>query len=169
MIKTEIAKLKQLLSKAKADFHVCLREFIRFSDVGMARFQDITYRIISSFGIDVSNENAIIEFENFCRINCFLRYRKTSPSDLIKIWVKILNPQSIPVINVTNMEDFFERFARGTLQEQPTLITTTFAKHMIDLFKLEQCMIDDDRIDMIKLQVKIEDGTLSTDLFNQLI
>ena len=67
------------------------------------------------------------------------------------------------------MEDFFERFARGTLQEQPTLITTTFAKHMIDLFKLEQCLVDYDRIDMIKLQVKIEDGTFGIELFNQLI
>jgi hypothetical protein len=40
---------------------------------------------------------------------------------------------------------------------------------MIDLFKLESCLVDDDRIDMIKLQNKIENGTFSTGLFNQLI
>jgi hypothetical protein len=94
---------------------MCLRNFVRFSDVGNARFLDITYRIISSFGVDISNENSIIEFEIFCRINCFLKYQKTSPSDLIKTWVKILNPLSIPVINVLDMTDFFERFARGSI------------------------------------------------------
>ncbi len=108
-------KLQQLLRTAKANRQVCLGNFVRFSDVGRARFKDITYRIISSFGIDISNEYSIIEFENFCRINSFLKYQKTSPSDLIKIWVKILNPLSIPVITVLDMTDFFERFARGSI------------------------------------------------------
>jgi hypothetical protein len=46
------------------------------------------------------------------------------------------------------MVDFFERFARGSMTEQPSLISHTFAVHMLELFERE-CLIDElDRVDM---------------------
>lgn len=46
------------------------------------------------------------------------------------------------------MIDLFERFARGRMLELPTLISSTFAKHMLELIALEGCMIDENRVDM---------------------
>lgn len=73
---------------------------IKFSDITNEKFIDITMRIIAGFGIDISNEYCAIDFETYCRINCFIKYQTTDPVDLIRIWIKILNPQSIMVISV---------------------------------------------------------------------
>ena len=64
------------------------------------------------------------------------------------------------------MIDLFERFSRGRMLENPTLISMTFAKQMIQLFEMEGCMIDAERVDMAKLRQKIEDKTFDTFLFN---
>jgi len=64
------------------------------------------------------------------------------------------------------MEDLFERFARGKTLTKPTLVSYTFAKQMILLFQIEGCLLDKDRIDMIKLRLKLEDGTFEPNLFN---
>ncbi len=69
--------------------------------------------------------------------------------DLIKMWIKILNPQSLTICRVEELTDFFERFARGRTLKKPTLVSSTFAKHMILLFEKEGCMIDTERVDMI--------------------
>ena len=47
------------------------------------------------------------------------------------------------------LTDFFERFARGRTLKKSTLVSSTFAKHMILLFEKEGCMIDTERVDMI--------------------
>lgn len=85
------------------------------------------------------------------------------------MWVKILNPQSLTICPVVEMEDFFEKFARGKTLSKPTLVSDTFAKQMIVLFRLENLMVDVDRIDMVKLRQCMEDGTFSPQLFNQMI
>ena len=125
-------------------------------------------RIIAGFGIDISNEYCAIDFETYCRINCFIKYQTTDPVDLIRIWIKILNPQSIMVISVQEMVDLFERISRGCIYEVPTLISTTFSKQMIELFQKEGCLIGEDRVDMITMQKKIEEGVFDVELFNQL-
>jgi len=53
---------------------------------------------------------------------------------------------------VDEMQDFLERFARGKTLPKPTLVSDTFAKQMIILFKLEDCLINSERIDMVQLR-----------------
>lgn len=62
--------------------------------------------------------------------------------------------------------DLFERFGRGRMLENPTMISSTFAKQMIQLFEMEDCTLAGDRVDMAKLKLKIEDGTFAPSLFN---
>jgi len=50
--------------------------------------------------------------------------------------------------------------------ENPTMISSTFAKQMIQLFEMEDCTLAGDRVDMAKLKLKIEDGTFAPSLFN---
>jgi len=113
---------------------------LKFSDIGNQKFEDITCRIISSLGVDSSNKNAVIDFPTFCRINCLLKYLTIGGSDLIKIWIKILNPLGVNTVSKDDMIDLFERFARGSMTEQPTLISHTFALNMLELFKMEGCI-----------------------------
>ena len=123
-------------------------------------------RIIAGFGLDWSNENAKIDFDTYCNIKCFLEFHTLEDKELLKIWSKILNPQSLAICTKEEMIDLFERFSRGRMLDNPTLISMTFAKHMIQLFEMEGCMIDADRVDMAKLRHKIEDQTFDTSLFN---
>lgn len=56
-----------------------------------------------------------------------------------RLWIKILNPMSNIVITHVQLTDLFERFARGSMQDSPTLISTTFAEQMLDLIEKEGC------------------------------
>ncbi len=67
------------------------------------------------------------------------------------------------------MQDFFERFARGRTLKTPTIVSSTFAKQMIQLLEMEGCLIDNDNISMIVLKQKIKEGCLSVSLFNQMM
>lgn len=92
------------------------------------RYEDITRRIVAGFGLDWSNENAKIDFDTFCRIKCFLNFYTLDEQSLIKMWVKILNPQQNKYKEVDEMKDLFERFARGRTLKTPTLVSSTFAE-----------------------------------------
>ena len=125
---------------------------------------------MAGFGLDWTNENAKLSFDTYCRIQSFLEYQTMSDAELVKMWVKILNPSSLPVIEVSEMQDFFERFTRGKSLQEPSLISDTFAKQMMILFQLEDCLVDDNqRVQMEKLREKIEDGTISPQIFSQML
>jgi hypothetical protein len=94
---------------------VGLGSFITYAQVSKDKFDDITRRIVCSFGLDWSNENAKIDFEMYCKIKCFLTFNTLEESDLVKIWIKILNPSSVIVQNYEQFFDLFERFARGSM------------------------------------------------------
>lgn len=93
-------------------------------------------------------------------------YHTLPNNELQKIWVKILNPKSNVVAPYSQMFDFFERFARGSMQESPTLISKTFAAQMLDLFEKEGCLPTRDKVDMKILASRISDGTFEIHLFN---
>jgi hypothetical protein len=72
-------------------------------------------------------------------------------------------------LTAAEVKDFFERFARGKTLPGPTLVSNTFATQMMTLLHLEDCLIDNDRVDMVKVNRKLEEGTFEPDLFNQMI
>lgn len=68
------------------------------------------------------------------------------------------------------MFEFFERFARGAAQPEPTLVSTVFAKHMLDLFKEEGCLSEDGKYLVFKRVVDgLKQSVFEVELFNQLI
>ena len=59
----------------------------------------------------------------------------------------------------------FERFARGRTLKTPTLVSSTFAEQMLELFELEGLIVDG-QVSMHAIKNKLEDGTFSPELFN---
>ena len=49
----------------------------------------------------------------------------------------IINDRKCANLTKLELEDLFERFARGKMQDQPVLISSVFAKNMIELFEKE--------------------------------
>ena len=49
----------------------------------------------------------------------------------------IINDRKCANLTKAELEDLFERFARGKMQDQPVLISKVFAKNMIELFEME--------------------------------
>ena len=60
-----------------------------------------------------------------------MEFHTLEDKELLKIWSKILNPQSLAICTKDEMIDLFERFGRGRMLDNPTLLSMTFAKHMI--------------------------------------
>ena len=84
-------------------------------------------RIFAGFGLDWSNANAKIDFDTYCNIKCFLEFHTIENKDLVRIWCKILNSQSLSICTKEEIIDLFERFGRGRMLEKPTMISLTFA------------------------------------------
>lgn len=51
--------------------------------------------------------------------------------------MKILNPATSSTLPKRELRELFEKFARGKLQEEPTLVSDVFADRMILLFEKE--------------------------------
>ena len=49
-------------------------------------------RIIFAFGIDYRDINSRVDFDMYVRIKCFMKHYTISPEELLKMWLKIINP-----------------------------------------------------------------------------
>lgn len=52
----------------------------------------------------------------YVRIKCFAQYYTIEKEELVKLWLKILNTNSNLSLPKSELEDLFERFARGKIQ-----------------------------------------------------
>ena len=107
--------MSDVLKDIKAQNQISLSCLLDFSDIKQDKFDDIMDRIIFAFGIDYKDENTRIDFEMYVRIKCFLKYYTMDREDLLKIWTKIINPSSLTSIPKVELQDLFERFARGKI------------------------------------------------------
>ena len=65
--------------------------------------------------------------EKFIRLKCFLQYFSLPKAQLIDIWVKILDPQSLILLPRPKMFDFLESLARGSTNQRSTIISKQYA------------------------------------------
>ncbi len=93
-IRIESSILTDKLKETQTKNEVSLGTLLEFSKISGDRFDDITRRIFAGLGIDWSNENAKIGFDMFCKMKCFMEHYTATDSELIKMWTKIINPQS---------------------------------------------------------------------------
>ena len=85
-------QLQDKLNESKTRNEVSLGTLIQFAQIMLDRFEDILRRLLGGFGLDASNNNAKIDFETFCKIKCFLKFYTLKEEELVKIWIKIINP-----------------------------------------------------------------------------
>ena len=169
--KGEMFKLQDVLKAIKAENKVSLACLLEFSDLRQDRFDEIMERILSSFGIDYKDENSRIDFELYVRIKCFVKYYTISKEELIKIWMKILNPINNVSLPKDELEDLFEKFARGRIQSQKILVSVRFSQDMITLLVNEGCENPEDKREILldAIKQKLEDEVIDIELFNQMI
>ena len=124
-----------------------------------------------AFGIDYKDTSTRIDFEMYVRIKCFTKYYTISHEELIKIWMRILNPSSMVSIPKDDLMDLFERFARGKIQSQKILVSAHFSENMIALLTAEGCENPEEPKDILMSEInkKLVDGTFDIELFNQMI
>ena len=161
-------KKTDILKTVQANNQITLQFLLDFSDIKKDRFDDIMERVLFSFGIDFQDENSKIDFDMYVRLKCFVKYYTIDKEELMKVWLKILNPNSNLSLPKSELEDLFERFARGKIQPEKILVSETFSLNMIELLVTEGCQDPDnkDNILMSSLKDRLEDGTIEIELFN---
>lgn len=125
-------------------------------------------RIMMAFNMYEGDANARIDFELYVKIKCFLEGQTLDFNEKVATWMKIINPIQSSTLEKKELWQFFEKFARGKMQDEPILVSQVFADKMINLFELEN-MEDPsspDHIVVSLLREKILDGTFSIDLLN---
>lgn len=125
-------------------------------------------RIVQAFGIDSRDTNSRIDFDMYVRIKCFMKYYLISWDEMIKTWLKIINPSAWNALTKIDLCDLFERFARGKIQAEKILVSVHFSENMIKLLEANGCENPEDRkeILMSSIEEKIRNGAIDIELFN---
>ena len=113
--KAEMYKLQDNLKGVQTKKEISLACLLEFSDCTQDRFEDIMKRIMRAFNIDVDNRNSRIDFEKYVRIKCFLQEQTLGFEDKLKLWMDIINDRKCANLTKIELEDLFERFARGKM------------------------------------------------------
>ena len=122
---------------------ICLKTFVEYTTSLADKFKDVHHRLISAFGIDTSNENVRIEWDQFLSLKCFLELFTLQPEELEKIWLKALDPRGLALVPLDQFQCFLERIARGSMSEQPTAVSEVFSASMMELMRREGCVQGD--------------------------
>lgn len=151
---------------------ISLKIFLDFTTSLADKFKDVNKRLISAFGIDTSNDNTRIVWDQFLSLKCFLELFTLDTEELEKLWLKALDPRSISMVPVDEFKDFLEKLARGSMSEQPTAVSEVFSQEMMELMHLEGCIMGvagKECINMVVLRQKVAEGDISIEIFNQLL
>lgn len=106
---------------------VPLKIFLDFTTSLADKFKDVNKRLISAFGIDTSNENVRIDWDQFLSLKSFLELFTLKNQQLEDIWLKALDPRGLSLVPVNEFQGFLERIARGSMSEQPTAVSEVFS------------------------------------------
>ena len=120
---------------------ISLKIFLNFQTKLANRFADVNKRLISAFGIDTTNENVRIEWDQFLSLKCFLELFTLDQTELEDLWLKALDPIGLAIVPFSDFKTFLERLARGSMSEKPTAVSETFSTGMMTLMELEGCVI----------------------------
>ena len=93
-----------------------LSVLIQYSDIKQDKFDDIMDRILFAFNIDPKDSNSRIDFNLYVRMKCFVKYYTIPTDELIRIWIRIINPGSLVSLPKEELMDLLERFSRGKIQ-----------------------------------------------------
>ena len=102
---------------------ISLKTFLRYSSSLADKFRDVNLRLIAAFGIDSSNENVRIEWDQYLSLKCFLELFTLENAELERLWLKALDPVGCSTLPVTEFQTFMERLARGAMSEGPTAVS----------------------------------------------
>lgn len=169
--KQEMHKMTDVLRDLKAQNQVTLACLLEYSDIKQDKFDDIMNRIIFAFGIDYRDINSRIDFDMYVRIKCFMKHYTISPEELLKMWLKIINPSGSLTLTKDELQDLFERFARGNIQSQKILVSAHFSESMIKLLEKEGCENPEEPKEIVVAEIenRIKDGVIDIEVFNQMI
>ena len=104
------------------------------------KFKEVNKRLISSFGIDTSNDNVRIVWDQFLSLKCFLELFTLKSVQLEDIWLKALDPRGLSMVPKEEFKNFLEKIARGSMSDQPTAVSDVFSTEMMNLLRLENCI-----------------------------
>jgi len=121
---------------------ISLRTFVNYTNSLADKFKDVNMRLIGAFGLDTSHDGVRIEWDQFLSLKCFLELFTLDKQELIRVWLKALDPRGLNCVPIKDITDFLERIARGSMDDSPTAISMVFSESMLKLFELEKCITD---------------------------
>ena len=148
-----------------------LKVFMNYTKVFYSKFKGVILRLISAFGIDITNEHSRIDQVQFLKMKCFFELFTIQKEELQNLWMKILDPRGLAIIQVEEFKQFIERLARGTISSKPTIVSETFSVDFVTMLKAEGCLADSDtKVNLNRLRERmVKQEAIDVELFNQLL
>jgi hypothetical protein len=117
-VEEEASKLVHKRYGGESQPGVTFTTFLTYSKMFNGRMEQVKTNIIRAFGIDLDDPQAMLYQEQFIRLKCFMEYYTMPKEQIIDIWVKILDPQSLRRIDRSDMYNFLELLARGNTNQE---------------------------------------------------
>ncbi len=121
---------------------ISLKTFLRFTPSLADKFEEVNKRLISAFGIDTSNDNVRIEWDQYLSLKCFLELFTLKDEELENVWLKALDPRGLAIVPKKEFKNFLEQLARGAMSDSPTAVSEVFSQEMMRLMELEECLTE---------------------------
>jgi len=107
---------------------ISLKIFIDYTTSLADKFKDVNKRLIGAFGIDTTNDNVRIEWDQYLYLKCFMELFTLEEEELEDIWLKALDPRGLYLVPKSEFDNFIERLARGSMSDTPTPVSRVFSE-----------------------------------------
>lgn len=150
---------------------IALWVFLKYTNSLSDKFKSVQLRLISAFGVDITNENVRINWTQFLLLKRFLELFVSSDEECQDIWIKAIDNRGTSTVHEDDFVEFIENLARGCMNADPTSVSINFAEQMLNMLKVEGCCNSNTKqinIGTLRQKIKVE-KTIDIEVFNQLL
>lgn len=125
---------------------------------------EVKIRLLKALGIDTERKNSVIKWEEFVELYSICELGQLNKSELIRFWVKFLDPSMLGIVSESSIEDILEKLVRGTSLNEANQGTLLFAKSIIKSYKMHNCgeIVNSEKfINISKVRELFMEGTVT--------
>ena len=97
---------------------------------------EVKIRLLKALGLDTERHNSVIKWEEFVELYCICELGQLNKEELIRFWIKFLDPSMLGIVSENAILDILEKLVRGTSLSEPNQGTLLFAKSVLKMYKL---------------------------------
>jgi len=103
-------------------------------------------------------------------VNSFIRFRTLTKIELIKLWLRIIDPYHRGSVKKEQYIPFLIKLSRGTLNRDETLIQRNFVVKMLEQFESTRCInLETEELSISTLRQMLLKNVIDIEVINNVL